>query len=359
MDRRRMLKVLGGVGALLLAGFMGYRFLRPEYAVGGGVDAEVEVVAEGLEVPWSIALLDDGLLVSERVGRLLMIRGGGKRLVKEFEVAAVGEAGLLGIALHPDRLSRPRLYLYMSYFRNGEIMNRVIAGRFDASRLTLTSIETIIDGIPGAAIHDGGRIRFGPDGMLYITTGDAAQPSLSQDLNSLAGKILRVEDDGSIPSDNPFPGSPIYSYGHRNPQGIDWHRSGALLSSEHGPIGHDEVNLILPGENYGWPLATGTLGGENGRRPLIDFGPVSVAPSGASFLGDHFLIACLRGERLIRLRFDGESVGDVESLFVGEFGRLRDVVPAPDGGVLVATSNRDGRGRPKPGDDKILRIQLP
>ncbi len=358
MNRRRVVKILGGVAALTLTGAIAYRVLWPKSIGGEGVEADVEIVAEGLEAPWSIATLDDGLIVSERPGRILIIRGGGKRLIKEFDVAAVGEAGLLGIALHPEYNSRPKLYLYISYFKDGRIMNKVVSGRLDIEKLRLTSFEDIIDGIPGAAIHDGGRIRFGPDGMLYITTGDAAQPSISQDLGSLAGKILRVEDDGSIPSDNPFPGSPIYSYGHRNPQGIDWHRSGALLSSEHGPVGHDEVNLILPGENYGWPHTTGTVNGDFGRRPLIDFGPVSVAPSGSSFLGDHFLIACLRGERIIRLRFDGEKVGDVVSLFVGEFGRLRDVVPEPSGGVLVATSNRDGRGRPRPGDDKILRIHI-
>ena len=201
---------------------------------------------------------------------------------------------------------------------------------------------------------------------LYITTGDASIGSLAQRLDSLAGKILRIEDDGSIPKDNPFYPSPVYSYGHRNPQGIDWHPShGFMVASEHGPVAHDEINVIIPGGNYGWPHYAGV--GKDNRfiDPVIESGTTTWAPSGISFIkGDLFkqfqgdlLAACLRGERLLRIRFlDTKRAYVAEELLIGAFGRLRDVVIDDDGSILISTSNRDGRGLPSPGDDRIVRI---
>ncbi|MEM0483391.1 MAG: sorbosone dehydrogenase family protein [Pyrobaculum sp.] len=329
---------------------------------------KISEVASDLEVPWSIAPLGGGrYLVTERPGRLVLISPSGKKLVASFDVANVGEAGLLGLALHPEFPKKSWVYLYASYFaEGGHIRNRVIRGRLDGSTFKLKEVKTLIDGIPGAYIHNGGRIRFGPDGMLYITTGDAADPRLAQDLSSLAGKILRVDEEGRPPADNPFPNSPIWSYGHRNPQGIDWHRaSGVMVATEHGPVGHDEVNIILKGGNYGWPFATGKAGRGEFVDPVIDTGSETWAPSGASFVhGDMFpglrgwlLIACLRGSMLAAVNFgDNMEVRKISTFFKNVFGRLRDVVIDDDGGILISTSNRDGRGSPRAGDDKILKI---
>lgn len=329
----------------------------------------VDVIAENLVVPWSVAVLEDGsFLVTERRGVLLRILPGGRRLrMASFDVASVGEAGLLGLALHPEYPNDRRAYLYMSVYYNEGIVNRVVSVEINKDLDGVRGGKIVVDKIPGAVIHDGGRVRFGPDKLLYITTGDAAKPRLSQDLSSLAGKILRVDDEGGVPDDNPFPNSPVYSYGHRNPQGIDWHPpTNLLFSSEHGPIGRDEVNIIRAGGNYGWPYMAGLEGEEREGliKPVIDFGPTSIAPAGASFaskgpgwLKDDFLIACLRGSRLVRVRVRSDGgVEGYESLLTGVYGRLRDVVPHPDGGLIVLTSNRDGRGVPRPGDDKMLLV---
>lgn len=338
MRRRALLAVPAALALLAAAVLLTREDRRPE----------MEVVASGLEVPWSIAPLGDGrYLVSERPGRIRLVGRGAARVVAELEVAHVGEGGLLGIALHPEFPSRRRLYAYHTYGRGGQLHNRVVALELDGE-LRAVSTRVVLDGIPGAPIHDGGRIRFGPDGRLYVTTGDAARPPLAQDLSSLAGKILRLEDDGSVPRDNPFPGSPIYSYGHRNPQGIAWHpATGRLYASEHGPVGRDEINVIVPGGNYGWPSA------EEYVEPLIDTGAETWAPSGIDFAPDgRLLVACLRGEMLVEV-----EEGGVKRLLRGALGRLRDVVVEGDH-ALLATSNRDGRGRPREEDDKVVRIAL-
>ncbi len=331
----------------------------------------VRDIATDLEVPWSIAQVDENsYIVSERPGRLVLVKkNGDKKLIATFNVARVAEAGLLGVALHPEFDSKPLVYIYLSYRSGSEILNRVISARIDRRAWKIESTKTLIDRIPGAPIHDGGRIRFGPDNRLYITTGDAANPKLAQRLDSLAGKILRIEDDGTIPSDNPFEKSPIYSYGHRNPQGLDWSPiTGSLIATEHGPVGHDEVNKIVPGGNYGWPIMTGTVGSRDSYiLPLIDFGSTTIAPSGASFVTgemfkeyfNNYLIASLRGRRIVRIVFDeGDNVIDVRHEFVGRFGRVRDVViDRYTGAILLATSNRDGRGSPRPGDDRIIMLE--
>jgi len=332
----------------------------------------IETIATDLEAPWSIAPIgDQEYLVSERPGRILYIsaRQGSKRLVASFDVASVGEAGLLGIALHPEYPSKPVLYAYLSYWDSSSIYNRVVRMRLEASGGSprVYGVSTILDRIPGAYIHNGGRIRFGPDHMIYISTGDASSPTLAQDLRSLAGKILRVDEEGMPARDNPFYPSPVYSYGHRNPQGFDWHPSkGYMVASEHGPVGHDEINLIEPGQNYGWPEEVGQ--GSRYRSPLIESGAQTWAPSGASFIrGEMFrefagdlLVACLRGQKILRISFS-DSGGDIkayasEEMLVNRLGRLRDVAIDTDGSILILTSNRDGRGSPLSGDDKVLRL---
>jgi glucose/arabinose dehydrogenase len=287
-------------------------------------------------------------------------------------VAAVGEGGLLGLALHPDFSRTGWVYLYYTY-QTDQLWNRVV--RYRLADDQLVEPQVILDRIPGASIHDGGRIAFGPDGKLYVTTGDARDPEAAQDLASLAGKILRLEPDGSLPPDNPLPGSPVWTYGHRNPQGLAWTNDGRLYATEHGPTGdlglaaHDEVNLIEPGKNYGWPFVVADLV----RRPLPDAvppvaqsGQTTWAPSGATFVRagsipqwqGNLLFAGLRSQALWRLVLapDGRSAVQLEALYQGEFGRLRTVVEGPDGAIYLLTSNRDGRGNPRAGDDRLVRI---
>lgn len=308
----------------------------------------VETVARGLEVPWEIAFLPDGrALITERPGRVRVLDG---EVLASVDVEATGEGGLLGMAIDPDFERNGFVYLYRTVAGG----NEVVRYRLDGSRLV--EDEVLVSGIRAAPIHDGGRLRFGPDGALYATTGDAAQPELAQDPQSLNGKVLRITGPGS-------PG--VFSLGHRNPQGLDWQPgTERLYASEHGASGNDEVNLLEEGENYGWPDAEGADHGDF-TAPLAVY-EESIAPSGASFVrregsvwsGD-FLVASLVGEQVRRLRFDGSEVVLDEPLFEGQFGRLRSVVEGPDGALYVLTNNTDGRGTPREGDDRVLRIEPP
>jgi glucose/arabinose dehydrogenase len=322
-------------------------------------EPRVEVVATRLEVPWALAFAPDGrLFVTERPGRIRIVKDG--RLQPEsvatLPVAAVGEGGLMGLALDPTFDETGHLYVCYTASRRVSLTNRVV--RLTLRNGTAGSARVLLDDIPGASIHDGCRIKFGPDGKLYVTTGDAAEPRLAQRLDSLAGKILRLNPDGTVPADNPFPGSPVYSFGHRNPQGLAWDRAGRLFAAEHGPSAHDEVNRILPGRNYGWPEAQGRSGDGRYAEPVIESGSDTWAPSGIAFLGQDLFVAGLRGRRLLRLTLapDGGSVTRLSTLLDRGWGRLRDVVVGPDNALYVTTSNRDGRGSPAPDDDRILRV---
>jgi aldose sugar dehydrogenase len=332
-----------------------------------GVRFVVEPVVTNLEIPWSMAFAPDGrLFVTERPGRVRIIdvtRRTSELALSMDDVYSEGEAGLLGLALDPQFAQTRLVYLYYSARAGGGAVNRVVRYREAGSRLAERAV--LLDGIPAAQIHDGGRIRFGPDGLLYITAGDAANTSLAQDLGSLAGKILRINRDGTTPRENPF-SSPVYSYGHRNPQGLDWHpATGQLWAVEHGNVGNDEVNAIDAGANYGWPRIEGSQTMAGMRTPLTFYNP-AVAPSGTSFYrGDRFprfvnnvFTGTLRGTHLLRLVPDGSAprIAAQEVLLNGRFGRLRDVIPGPDGLLYLATNNRDGRGSPVATDDRILRI---
>jgi len=328
---------------------------------------QVETVAEDLEIPWAIAFAPDGrIFVTERIGQLRVIDDGvlNPQPVKILDVGA-GEGGLLGIALDPNFEENHYLYLYYTYNDFFSNFNKVV--RYTESDNQLSEEKILLEKIPGASYHDGGRIKFGPDGKLYVTTGDAGITENAQDLNSLGGKILRINSDGTIPDDNPFPNSLVYSLGHRNPQGLDWDPiTGKLVSSEHGPRNHDEVNVIQAGKNYGWPKVIGDEVDPKYQSPLLHTGDETWAPSGASFYKssnipeweNKFFIATLRGEHLRMLDLDLEEnkVISSEALFLGEFGRLRDASVGPDGNLYILTSNRDGRGSPAPNDDRILRI---
>ena len=319
----------------------------------------VEVVAEGLEVPWEIAWLPDGrALVTERPGRIRFLDGG---VVAEVEVSAQGEGGLMGLALDPEFQTQPFVYLYFTTAEGLQLE------RWRVANDRLTREASLIDGVIEAGpIHDSGRIAFGPDRALYVATGDAGNGELAQDPESLNGKYLRLTD---------YRGGPvrpeILSLGHRNPQGFDWQPDTArLISTEHGPSGmdgpqgFDEVNEIREGDNYGWPEVYGADHGDF-TEPLKVY-EEAIAPSGATFVtgegtdwtGD-YLFANLRGEHLRRLRFDGDRVVSDEVLLEGEYGRLRTVVEGPDGALYVLTSNRDGRGSPQDGDDRVLRVTVP
>ncbi|MBA4373354.1 MAG: glucose dehydrogenase [Thermodesulfovibrio sp.] len=347
-----------------------------------GEGVRVEVWAEDLDVPWSLLFLPGGgpdvrALVSERKGVIRLIKNG--RLqgapYAVLDVAGIGEGGLMGLAAGPGFRSKPFVYVMHTYNKSSKLYNRVIRLKDEGSTGSFDKI--IIDNIPGGTNHNGGRIAFGPDGFLYITTGETFNAELAQNLSSLGGKILRVDPEGGIPADNPFKGSPVFSYGHRNPQGISWQpTTGKLFESEHGPsveFGHfanDEINVIVKGGNYGWPKVIGAPGLKQYIDPIIVW-KHTTPPSGITFYtgdllnhlkGDLF-VATLKSQALIRIRLEKgtEKVMRIERWFAssnssGKYGRLRSVVEGPDGALYFLSNNRDGRGTPKQGDDKIYRI---
>ena len=333
------------------------------------VNYRVEEVVSGLEVPWSVAFTSpDRLLVTERPGRLRVIEQG--KLIEQplhvfSEVSTIGEEGLMSITLDPEYNENKYIYVSLAYESERGMFVKIV--RFTDQGSLLADETTILDGIPAARYHAGCRMAFGPDGKLYITTGDSFDRQLAQDLKSLAGKVLRINADGSIPTDNPFEGSPIWSYGHRNPQGIAFAANGDLYISEHGPSvidgprGGDEINKIVKGGNYGWPLVShGKL--LEGTEPALEvFTPAEAPASLLIYSSDvipqftgNFFFGALVGEGIVRMIPDGEGFKIEKDQT--EYGRIREVMQGPDGAIYFTTSNRDGRGKPKTGDDKIYRI---
>lgn len=319
-----------------------------------------ETVAKGLEAPWELAFLPDGrALLTERPGRVRILSRTlqlDPKPVARIPVAAIGEGGLLGLAVDPAFRRNRFVYVY----RTTGSGNQLVRYRFAGGRLT--GERVLVEGIAAAPIHDGGRVHFGPDGRLYFTTGDAADDQLAQDRGSLNGKILRMDaarlhGSGGRPE--------IVSLGHRNPQGFDWQPgTGRLVEDEHGPDGDDEVNVIRQGANYGWPKVRGE--NHDGFEAPKRVYPESIAPSGATFVHQggsawtgNYLMGCLVGEQIRRVEFDGARVTGDEALFEGQLGRVRTVVEGPDGALYALTSNRDGRGSPRAGDDRIVRIVPP
>jgi len=322
---------------------------------------EVEIIAQDLKIPWELAFLPDGsFLATEREGNLVRILP--DREIKRIPVAGVvseGEGGLLGLALHPQFKENGQIYLYLTTKKDGRFLNRVESYFFDLEENRLSEKKEIIGNIPGAIYHNGGRIAFGPDGFLYVATGDAREEKLAQDINSLAGKILRIGANGAMPEDNPF-GNLVFSYGHRNVQGIAWDEQGRLWATEHGRSGLlsglDELNLIEKGKNYGWPEIEGDETGAGMERPVIHSGSsVTWAPSGLVFWQGDLFFTGLRGEALYRYEIKS---GKLEKYFEKKFGRLRTAAFDQKGNLFLLTNNTDGRGKPREGDDKIIMIKV-
>ena len=351
---------------------------------GGGASSpdaragfRVETVVSNLEVPWSIAFAPDGrMLFTERTGRVRVYEDGRLRpepLAVIPDVERGSESGLMGLTLHPDFARNRLLYLAYAYNDAGDVLVRVV--RFRETGAGLAERKLVIEGIPAARFHAGTRLRFGPDGKLYVTTGDAARKELGQRLDTLAGKTLRLNDDGTVPEDNPFVGRPgarpeIWTYGHRNSQGLDFQPgTGLMFQTEHGPSGFDgpgggdEVNIVERGRNYGWAAIHHRESKHGMESPLLEYTPACAPASGAFYRGSalaqfrgNFFFGCLRGEGLQRVVLDGRALKGEERLLQGEYGRIRDVAEGPDGALYFSTSNRDGRGSPSADDDRIMRL---
>ena len=349
-------------------------YVENGYGSRGDVAIRVETVAAGLEVPWGIAFLPSGdMLVTERPGRIRLIRGG--KLVPDpvarVEAAARSEGGLLGIALHPDFAKNRHFYIYYSFEAQDGTANKIERWTLSPDGTRAAADRTIVDKIPGARFHDGGRLRIGPDGKLYAGTGDGTSPNRAQDLDSLAGKILRVELEGGVPRDNPWPGKLAFVQGVRNVEGFDWIDANTIVVADHGPSGelgrhgHDEVSLARAGQNLGWPTIYGCEAGTQMVSPLISWKNAAPPGGAAVYTGTaipewkgNVLVATLASRHLHRLVLDSdkERVIQHEMYLAGEYGRLRDAVMGPDGQLYLTTSNCDGRGTCPPDKEKILRI---
>nr|MBA5586872.1 PQQ-dependent sugar dehydrogenase [Anaerobacillus isosaccharinicus]QOY34917.1 PQQ-dependent sugar dehydrogenase [Anaerobacillus isosaccharinicus] len=315
-----------------------------------------EVITTDLDIPWNLNKVENTFYVSERSGIIIEIHGSNGLKIDQTinvtkEILHEGEGGLLGFIVAPDFEQSKVAFAYHTYTQSGLVLNRIIALELEEN--TWKEVAVLLEEIPGGRTHNGGRIAIGPDGKLYATTGDAGQPDYSQDTENLAGKILRMELDGTIPNDNPFDYSYVYSYGHRNPQGLAWDENGTLYSSEHGPTGHDEINLIEPGNNYGWPIIKGDQQETNMVTPLFHSGDETWAPSGIAIKDNKIYVANLRGLHIRMFNLTDRT----ESIFYEYGGRLRDVL-IEENTLYTITNNRDGRGTPQDDDDKLIKIKL-
>jgi glucose/arabinose dehydrogenase len=316
--------------------------------------AAIKTVATGLRVPWGITFLPNGsALVSERTtGRIMRVRKGGGTPRVAMKVPGVdtnaGEGGLLGIAVSPRYRSDKLVYAYFTSGSDNRIVRFKLGGK----------VQTVLTGLESSFVHNGGRIAFGPDGKLYAGVGDAGNTSNAQNPRSMNGKILRMNQDGSVPNDNPFKGSRVWTLGHRNVQGLTWDRAGRLWATEFGQNRLDEVNLIRKGRNYGWPNVEGRGSTQNGKytNPKVTWPTSDASPSGVAYARGRLYVGALQGQCVWRIPLKGTKAGKPTRRLANRYGRIRTVVRAPNGSLWVSTSNRDGRGTPRQGDDRIVRI---
>ncbi len=361
MDKR--IRIAGIVGAIIFAIIIWVSPYNPppipepttEYG-----NEYVQVLATNLEKPWAIDFAGDKIFVTEKVGRVRVIESGVllDDPLATLRTANVFDGGLLGIAVHPAFDKNHFIYVYYTYEKDGALWNKIL--RITESNNKLDAAKTIFDNIPGSVYSNGGVIKFGPDGKLYVGTGSVSDSHGPQDIQSLEGKILRLNDDGTIPDDNPFSNSPVFSFGHMNPKGLGWDNAGNLFVTEMGPSKNDEINLVQPGGNYGWPEQE-CSGNEEFVDPINCYDP-AIEPGGIVFyygdkikLENSLVLASLRASQLFNLEIDEGGIKSQKSILSG-VGRIRDVAVGPDGYLYLITSNTDGKGFPDASDDKLLRI---
>ncbi|GAB2523602.1 PQQ-dependent sugar dehydrogenase [Paramicrobacterium agarici] len=323
----------------------------------GMPSGEYDVIATNLDAPWSVVPLDGGALLSLRDAAQIvhLTASGATDVIATVDQAAPGgEGGLLGLALHDDG-DDAWLYAYVTTASDNRILRYPVTGLPDDPQLGAST--AVLTGIPKASIHNGGRLAFGPDGMLYATTGDATGGENAQDVDSLAGKILRMTPDGGVPDDNPIDGSLVYSLGHRNPQGLAWTDDGTLWASEFGQNTWDELNAIEPGANYGWPTVEGIADDDRFVDPVLQWSTAEASPSGLAAIGDTLYMAGLGGERLWVIATESDAP-TASAFFVGEFGRVRDAVATASGSLWLLTNNTDGRGNPGADDDRLIEVRI-
>jgi glucose/arabinose dehydrogenase len=362
MDKKtRIIAIIAALAAsiLIITSPSGSIVIPKPNASSTGTDA-VQIVATNLQKPWAITFGGGKIFLTEKVGALRVIDNGvlENESVANFRVADIADAGLLGVTTHPDFVINHFIYVYYTYNEGDKLWNKVL--QITESNNKIIDAKVILDKIPGAKFDNGGVIKFGPDKKLYIGTGDATDENSAQDPFSLAGKILRLNDNGSIPTDNPFPNSPVYSLGHRNPQGLTWDDQGNLYETEEGPTKNDELNLIKKGQNYGWPNQE--CSGSKEYLDSIRCYNISVEPAGIAYYGtgkldlkNSLVMATLRGNILYQLPLDKGNITSQKMILAG-LGRIREVSVGPDDYLYILTGNTDGNGFPDKNDDKLLRV---
>jgi len=367
LPRYRKFQIVGIAGALIFSAVILTDSLPsnapplPEPIVQNVSTDSVEVIATNFDKPWSITFADERIFVSEKSGKIKIITSSGllETPLITLRTPEIFGGGLLGITTHPDFSNNHFLYAYYTYEENEKLWNKII--KITEKDNKSSEIITILDKIPGSAFSNGGVIKFGPDGKLYVGTGSISDSSdESQNLNSLAGKILRLNDDGTIPSDNPYEESYVFTLGHRNPTGFAWNNAGIMFATESGPTKNDEINLITAGSNYGWPEVQCFSNNDNFVNPLECFDP-GLEPGGIIFysgdkldIENDMILASQKATNLFKVEIDDNNV-NLERILSG-LGRIRDVAQGPDGYVYIITTNTDGKAFPAPDDDKLLRI---